>query len=337
MSSRLLVCGVINWDTTLFVDRLPSAGEEMQVRRMISVPGGKGGNTAVTAARILGPSKVTLVAGLGDDDVAQRQIQVLEKEGVDTGCIIFQRKMASGQAYIVVDNQTGENMILTHMAANLLQPDFFFPSQHFQDAAAARIAEAVSGARMIIVIDPPFEVASRLAGSKSKDQLLVLSPALLTNLGLGTLRSYLEKADYVVLNEQEAGLLMQSPAAPDSIADAGSRLSRLLGGKRVIITLGSRGCALFSGDKKALIPPLDLDYFGLKVVSTVGAGDTLVGIFASFKVEGLDDIESLFRACIAAGLKTTREETRGSPDKEMIEYYAGQPKMRMLLDSVKLT
>ena len=50
----IIVCGAINWDTTMFVDRLPMPGEEIKVEKVISVPGGKGANTAVAAARILG-------------------------------------------------------------------------------------------------------------------------------------------------------------------------------------------------------------------------------------------------------------------------------------------
>jgi ribokinase len=102
------------------------------------------------------------------------------------------------------------------------------------------------------------------------------------------------------------------------------------------VTLGSRGCIVFSDGKRALIPPLDLSSFGLKAVNTVGAGDTFVGTFASFRLEGLDFIESLFLANIAAGLKTTREETRGSPSKLEILKYAGDSKSNSALNSIRL-
>jgi ribokinase len=50
---NLLICGAINWDTTLFVERLPNPGEEIRVIRVASEPGGKGANSAVAAAKIL--------------------------------------------------------------------------------------------------------------------------------------------------------------------------------------------------------------------------------------------------------------------------------------------
>jgi sugar/nucleoside kinase (ribokinase family) len=75
---------------------------------------------------------------------------------------------------------------------------------------------------------------------------------------------------------------------------------------------------------------------GLKTVSTVGAGDTFIGTFAAFKIRGFGDIESLFLANIAAALKTTKEETRGSPSYAEIKRYADHEGMRLLLKNIQL-
>lgn len=116
-TTKLLVCGVINWDVTLFVDRFPNVGEEVQVKKSIAVPGGKGGNTAVAAARILGSGKVAMIGMLGSDEVESRQIKFLKQEGVDTTCITRHERASSGTAYLIVDSR-GEDMILTHFGAN---------------------------------------------------------------------------------------------------------------------------------------------------------------------------------------------------------------------------
>lgn len=325
---RLLVSGVINWDTTLFVDRLPAAGEELQVRLVITGPGGKGANTAAAAAGILGSLQVGIIGGIGTDEIATRQLHILEREGIDTSCVVRQENLASGAAYIIVDRSTGENIVLTNMSANELKKEPLLLG------SSDVLSTAIKSAEMLVVIDPPLDIASALAQRANAGmKQLVLSPALLTQQGLASLKQYLERGDVIILNESESKFLSKSGA--DALG-AGRELSQVLGGKSVVVTLGSQGCMLFSDGKRALIPPLDLLSFGLKVVNTVGAGDTFVGTFASFKLEGLDFIESLFLANVAAGLKTTREETRGSPSKHEIMQYAGDSRLSSALNSIRL-
>ena len=71
----------------------------------------------------------------------------------------------------------------------------------------------------------------------------------------------------------------------------------------------------------ASVPPVNLEELGLKVVNTVGCGDSFLGAFAASKAQGLDDIESLERANLAGALKATQPETRGSPGMEMFKRY----------------
>jgi ribokinase len=317
-------CGVINWDVTLFVDRLPGAGEEVRVTRSFSVPGGKGANTAVAAARVLGASRVGMIGMLGSDDVAARQIRILEQEGVDTSCIARHEQAGSGTAYVIVDSR-GEDMILTHMAANQLMTAKLVSGQ--------KVLSEIGRASVIVVIDPPLDVAAALVAQGKASKTVIWSPALLTRLGFSSLHKHMSKADYIILNEQEARFL----AGEGSGAQACLKLSRRLGGKKVVTTLGSRGCVFCWSGKKALIPTMKLASFGLKTVSTVGAGDAFVGTFGAFRARGLDDLESLFLANIAAALKTTREETRGSPVRDEIMRYRNDARIQSLFKKIRVT
>jgi len=110
---ELLVTGALNWDINLFVKHLPKPGEEVVVEKIERVPGGKGGNVSVAAARILGPGRVALTACVGKDDVGRKQISVLRDDGVDTSGIQVLDHVESGQAYITVDDN-GTNVIETH-------------------------------------------------------------------------------------------------------------------------------------------------------------------------------------------------------------------------------
>jgi len=322
---RLLVCGAINWDTTLFVDKLPTPGEEVKVNRAITVPGGKGANTAVAAARILGKNDVGMIGMVGSDELGERQRTILTEEGVDVSCLSRHKDLLSGQAYIVVDSK-GENMILTDRAANKAMTPAAINAEN--------IATAIERSRMMIIIDPPLPVASELAIHASRGgKVVVLSPATLVGHGFSALESHLRKADYLILNEHEATSL----AAVANGSTACEKLSRMLSGTRIIVTLGGAGCVTCHEGKNRTIPSLDFSLFGLKVASTVGAGDTFGGAFASFKLIGLADLEAVFLANVAATLKITKENTRGSPTYEEIRKYADSDVLRTTYDKFKVT
>jgi ribokinase len=308
---KVLICGTINWDTKLFVERLPNAGQEIRVVRVASEPGGKGANTAVAAAKILGNNSVAIIGMLGVDDIADRQLRILQDQGVDTTLILESEKLLSGQAYVIVD-KNGEIMILTYQAANLAFTGEFVESSN--------VLSAIEESSMVIVIDPPLDVAGALiVNSKDRGKTIIWAPVLLTNYGFSVLEQYIRDVDYLVLNQQEAKSLT---SIHDGI-QACTNISNTITGKGVV-TLGHEGCMLCSGGKGKKIPPLHLSLSALNVASTAGAGDTLVGVFGAFKVKGLEDARALYLSNIAAALKTTREETRASPTYKEIQRYVDE-------------
>ncbi len=305
-----LVSGAINWDTSIFVDEFPKAKEEIKAKKVISVPGGKGANVAVASARILGSNNVGIIGALGDDDIAKRQIKILKDEGVDTSCIKQIQNTSSGQAYIVVDH-TGENFIITYKAANhMITVDMV------NDEVTSK---ALNECKLVTVIDPPLEVADAIiTNARNLGKTVIWSPGLLVRNGFEKIRETLMKTNYIILNEPEAKILV----GMENAREACLTLSGKMNGKKVIGTLGAKGCIFCWDTKTAVIPapnPLDLE---LKVVNTVGAGDAFVGAFSALKIKEFGDMESLFLANIAGALKTTKEETRGSPSyKEIREYF----------------
>jgi ribokinase len=320
----MLVCGAINWDTTVFVDNLPRAGQEIHAKQVISVPGGKGANTAVAAARILGAKYVQILGMLGLDDIAKRQIAILKHEGIDTSCLVRHKEAGSGQAYVIVDKK-GENMILTYKAANqMMIPEIIESTQTMA---------AIKQVNTIVVIDPPLDVAcALLEQGRQNAKILIWSPSLLTGHGLSVLYEHMKLTDWITLNEQEARALTSADGMR-----ACTMLSKKLRGKKVVVTLGRKGCILCWNGKRALIPSLHLAEFGLRTISTVGAGDTLLGALGAFKIKGFEDVESLFMANIAAALKTTKEETRGSPNYNEIQNLMDDKRIRTLFKNVRVS
>lgn len=311
---KILVCGAINWDTTLFVERFPNPGEEVRATKVISVPGGKAANTAVAGAKILGTNNVGVIGMLGADSLAENQIKILKNEGIDTSLIFRHEEMLSGQAYVIVDRK-GENVILTYQAANLaIMPE---------EVAQPKVLSAIDNSSTVIVIDPPLDTAGSLITYASKaGKRIIWSPALLTSYGISALQKYLSHVDYLILNQQEAGSLT---SIEDGV-EACSKISNSLSGTNVVVTLGDRECILCTNGKNMIIPPLDSSS-DLRIVSTVGAGDAFLGAFGAFKLKGFEDAQALYLANVAAALKASREDTRASPTFEEITRYAYDKKI----------
>lgn len=175
MPVELLVTGALNWDTNLFVKRLPLSGEEVVVERIERVPGGKGGNVSVAAARILGPGKVALVACVGRDEVGRRQIEILRGEGVETGAVQVLESVESGQAFVTVE-ESGHNVVETHFGANAQ-----FREEHLMKPPVQSILNSCS---TMVVIDPPRKLAGRiLAEARRLRKNVIWHPGVLTRFG----------------------------------------------------------------------------------------------------------------------------------------------------------
>ena len=65
MAARVVVIGSSNTDMVVKAARIPQPGETVLGGEFVMVPGGKGANQAVAAARL--GAEVTLVARMGDD------------------------------------------------------------------------------------------------------------------------------------------------------------------------------------------------------------------------------------------------------------------------------
>ena len=115
---RLTVVGSINLDLVVRADRLPRAGETVGGASFSRIPGGKGANQAVAAARL--GAEVTLVGCVGRDSVAVEALAELRAAGVEEAWLV--RDAPTGIALITVD-EAGETTIVVAPGANAeLQP-----------------------------------------------------------------------------------------------------------------------------------------------------------------------------------------------------------------------
>jgi len=303
---KTVVIGAINWDINLFVKKFPREGEEVVVGHILRVPGGKAGNVAVAAARLLGPDQSAILGGLGRDSVAAEQVKIFEKEGVIISGLKFTDQAESGQAYIIIDEQ-GENMIHTHQGAN----GTFTPAD-LDDSLRQKL---ISNASVVTIMDPPFDTAVKLAAqSKRLEKTVVWDPGVKSELGLHNVTAILENVDYVVANESEI-LNLTGNENYDSAAGLFRKVNEQ---SKLVAKLGANGCILFGKDERISSKALDIETVGLKVVNTVGCGDAFLGAFVAALSEGRSDIDALKWGNCAGGLKATKSETRGSPDRNTL-------------------
>lgn len=300
---EVVVLGGINFDVTLFVDAFPLRGDQTVVRRMESSPGGKGGNAAVAAARLLGPDRVALIAALGRDELGERQRKILESDGVSTLGLVYIEGVESGRAYVAVD-AAGENVIFSYPGAN-----GFLAARDLRDPSRRSLIEK---AKVVAILNPPLETAEEAAAlARQSDCLVVFDPGIRAQAGSEGVRGVLDRIDYLVANEPEIEHLTGT-RDPER---AGAALLSERPELKVIVKLGDRGCVLFQRSGKLARPGIQLRSIGREAVNTAGCGDAFLGAFVAAKVEGLSDEKALEWANWAGALKATRAEARGSPTR----------------------
>jgi ribokinase len=109
---ELTVVGSINLDLVARVERLPRGGETVPGDDFARIPGGKGANQAVAAARL--GAEVRMIGAVGVDPLADEALAGLQAAGV---ALELERTGTTGIALILVD-AAGENQIVVIAGAN---------------------------------------------------------------------------------------------------------------------------------------------------------------------------------------------------------------------------
>lgn len=272
---KIAVIGSINMDLTSKSDRFPKAGETIFGWDLQYVPGGKGNNQAVAAARLGGD--VTMFACVGDDAFGDRLIQNLRDNGVKTDYIRKIKDTASGIAIITVAED--DNTIVVISGANTC-----VTPQYIEE-----VKEAVLESDIIVLQNEiPFETIAYAAelGSKA-GKTVIFNPAPVSKNAL----EVLEYISYLTPNEHESALLFPEESSLE-------QLLRKYDGK-VIVTLGAEGAAAWINCTMVKIPARKAN-----VVDTTGAGDTFNGAFAYALANEYPIDNALAFANVAASLST---------------------------------
>ena len=256
---KLLVIGGANVDLVATVSRPPKPGETLIGTSFKTVPGGKGSNQAVAAARL---GAHTRFAGcVGEDSFGAMLRRTLTEAGVDITCLRTHPSEATGTAMIFVA-EDGQNSIVVVPSANLgITPDdiqALAPVFRHIDAVLLQLEMRLDS----------VEAALELARKAGVLSVLDAGPAQETP------ESIIKKADIVSPNETEAEAMTGIAVQSTDDALAAAKALREIGAREVVLKLGANG-SLYLGEECLHVPAFEVD-----PVDTTAAGDAFTAALA---------------------------------------------------------
>lgn len=277
MSKKIIVIGSSNTDMVIKAPRIPVPGETILGGEFKMGPGGKGANQAVAAARLGGD--VTFICKVGKDLFGENAVKGYNNEGIDTNTTLFSEK-PSGTALIMVD-ENGENIISVAPGAN----------GDFSPKDIEKVEDVIKTADYVVLqLEIPVETvlaAARIAYNSGA--YVILNPAPACKLP----EELFKFISLITPNQTEISIMT---GIDNDIEAAMSKLNEM-GVKDVILTLGSKGSAIWNGKNAEIVPAQKV-----KAVDTTAAGDTFCGALCVALSEGKTKKEAVEFATRASAL-----------------------------------
>ena len=287
--TQLIVLGSVNADHVLQVPSFPRPGETLIGGNYQVIPGGKGANQAVAAARL--NADIGFIACVGDDPFGINIRQDFEKDGINIDGVVVAENTPTGIAMIQV-SATGENSICLSAEAN----------DKLDCAQIEPHLDKIRGAKYLLTqLETPIEgieYAAKVA--KESGTKVILNPAPARPLS----NELLACIDVITPNETEAEVLTGVTVTDDVSAHQAALALHDKGIETVMITLGAQGVWLShsgEGNQGELIPG-----FRVEATDTTAAGDTFNGALVTGLLEEMPLEKAIKFAHAAAAISVTR-------------------------------
>lgn len=274
-------------------------GSKILIEELNFTTGGGGTNTAVSLSRL--GHKVAYLGKLGNDENANFIINHLKKEKIDL--IISKGKGCSGYS-IILDSLEHDRTILAFKGQN----DKF----RFSEIPLKKLK--TKWFYFSSMMNESFKTLEKLSVYAKKNNIKIAfnASSYLAEKGKGYLKTILSNTEILVLNDEEAKLLVGAGSNEELL----KRLAKL-GPKIVVITIGKKGAYAFDGK---------YIYFGktteMRVVETTGAGDAFASSFLSGIIKK-NDVE------FAMKLATTNAES-------VISHHGAKEKLLKYKEALKI-
>ena len=293
----ILVVGSLNMDLVVRVPRFPAPGETISGEDLALIPGGKGANQAVAAARL--GANVSMLGRVGSDVFGQSLLENLAQNHVDVSRV--QRDAAAtGTATIIVDAHGQNSIVLSPGANGKVTPD--------------DVTDLPDANTLLLQFEIPSEtVLSTARQAREKGMRVIVNPAPARKMDKALLKSI----DVLVPNETELSLLTGVPVTDIASAEAAARQLMLQGAGMVIVTRGEHGSLAVTKSGHHMIPS-----FKVNVVDTTAAGDAFIGGLAVSLVENKPFNEALNYANACGALATMKFGAQPSlPTKDEVDEF----------------
>ncbi len=270
-------------DLVIRAQRLPRPGETLNGETFDTVPGGKGANQAVAAAR-LGAS-VAMIGCVGADAYGEQLRDALLAERIDCQAVTVVEGVATGIASIVVDANS-QNAIVIVAGGN----------GRLDTALIDRFDALLAGSEIVICqLEVPTEtVFHTLARAHALGKTVILNPA---PASAPLPANWYGLIDYLIPNESEAQTL--TGVSVDSSASAEQAAAAML-------AAGARNVIITPGRARNPCSPVPLAWNILPRVVYKPWSDTFVGGFAAALAAGQGESEAIRFGQAAAAISVTR-------------------------------
>ena len=282
----ITVFGSLNVDYVFQVAQLPAPGETVLATNMEVLPGGKGGNQALAAAKA--GAKVHMVGAVGKDGLGDIAMAGLMAAGVNTSAVTQSLK-PTGTAAINVD-AAGENAITVSAGANLEATGESLDASQLNPQTTLLLQMEVSMSAMTDLIQQCRAVVANIVWNLAPMQSIELP--------------VLQQVDYLIVNEGE---LAQLHADLNNGSDSGDSASTgaeqqaqdvvALTGQSIVVTLGADGTLAVHENSVLRVPALPIS-----PIDTVGAGDAFTGAFTAALDAGETFHQAMRWGNVAGGL-----------------------------------
>ena len=288
--AKVTVIGSSSMDLVVTSNIRPGAGETVLGESFKTVPGGKGANQAVAAARL--GADVSMIGCVGEDHYGKAILENFKSNGVSVKNVKPVTDSDSGTAHIILAE--GDNSIVVVKGAN----DYITPD--YVEKAKEKIKEADI---VLIQQEIPEETVEYVAELCQELKVpLLLNPAPARPLKA----EVIEQVSYITPNEHEAELLFEGKEKEEVLKQYPNKL---------FITEGKQGVRYFNGEKEVLVPS-----YQVETIDTTGAGDTFNAALAVALAEGMGFEKGIQFANRAASLSVTKFGAQGGmPTRKEVE------------------
>lgn len=279
--SKILVIGSLNADLVVQVDQLPIPGETMKCNSFQVLPGGKGMNQAVCAAKL--GVDVTMAGCIGNDEYGLMLKNTLKKYNINCELVRTMENTPTGMAIVTTSSE--DNSIVVIPGANALVDKNYVDS----------ILEEIKNTDMVVVqLEIPMETVYYIIDVCNQYDIFVLfNPAPAGDLDA----NYIEKVNYFIPNETELESLFHA-----SFEEVLERYPN-----KIIMSAGKNGAYYHDGNNLVHCKARTVS-----VVDTTGAGDAFNGAIAYAVLAGKTLQEAVEYANGIAAITTTVKGAQGA-------------------------